>query len=333
MDFSLPGFLATDLETGSLALVSLISRCFSDWSMMMGEVSVGLTALGMLVLIVSVGASAWIREKHRFEERIATAGREIRGLTAAMDQERLARKLDHEAVLTLCHELRTPLSIIDAHAQKISRRTLGMGPDEIKARSGAVREAAARMNGMIGALLVRPEKAEDAGSDSWSHVDLAALIQGCRDRIDTLRSGRIRTSLDFAGYGVLANAAQLEQVFTNLLSNAIKYSPVSSDIEIRGWADGAGQVHVEVSDQGFGIPDNEIEAVFSRYFRASTGQHVPGTGIGLAHVKQVVERHGGGIGVTSIVGEGSVFTVTLPASYPANQNQPETVALEQGELV
>jgi len=103
----------------------------------------------------------------------------------------------------------------------------------------------------------------------------------------------------------------LFQVFSNLLSNAIKYSPGGGLIEISAAKEQASVV-LTVEDHGLGIPKQDFDRLFERYFRGSNVSGIIGTGVGLYLVKMVVELHGGRIVVESSEGSGSTFTVRLP---------------------
>ncbi len=117
---------------------------------------------------------------------------------------------------------------------------------------------------------------------------------------------------------VEGDAGQLNQVLINLIGNAIKFSPQGSTVAI-GLVRGKGEqgretALISVADQGIGIPPEDIDRLFTRFFRArnaDSGQY-PGTGLGLAIVQQVVKRHHGSINIQSTVGEGSTFTVQIP---------------------
>ena len=103
----------------------------------------------------------------------------------------------------------------------------------------------------------------------------------------------------------------LDQIFANLLSNAIKYSGTSRRIDVSVTGN-ALEAEVRVRDYGIGVPADEVGRLFTRFFRASTAKGLPGTGIGLNLVKELVSLHGGDVRVESAAGEGSCFIVTLP---------------------
>jgi signal transduction histidine kinase len=107
------------------------------------------------------------------------------------------------------------------------------------------------------------------------------------------------------------DSSRVEQVLVNLLSNASKYSPSRSRITLSAELV-EGNIQFEVKDEGGGIDPGELEHLFEPYHRCETTRSVPGLGLGLAISKQIVEAHGGKIGVKSNPGKGSTFYFTLP---------------------
>jgi signal transduction histidine kinase len=112
---------------------------------------------------------------------------------------------------------------------------------------------------------------------------------------------------------VLGDAVQLERVMLNLLSNAVKFTPDRGHVSTRLWLED-GEAWLTVADSGIGIPQEEQDALFQKFFRSSTAQAmaIQGTGLGLSIVAGIVAAHGGRIGVDSRLGEGSTFSVRLP---------------------
>ena len=144
-------------------------------------------------------------------------------------------------------------------------------------------------------------------------VDLDALL---RESIDTMQ----QTCPDHTF--VVHSAAQtcligdrdrLGQAFTNLLTNAIKYSPGAGTIEI-DLCSAPDRVTIQVRDHGIGIPREQCDKIFERFYRASgsTQRAIPGLGMGLYIVAEIIKRHEGTISVDSTIGSGSTFTITLP---------------------
>jgi signal transduction histidine kinase len=103
----------------------------------------------------------------------------------------------------------------------------------------------------------------------------------------------------------------MRHIFGNLLSNALKYSPAGGTVDFEVRADAHAFTFV-VRDQGIGIPEADVPRLFETFHRATNVGNIVGTGLGLAIVKRSVDLHGGTIGVRSTLGQGTVFTVTLP---------------------
>ena len=112
---------------------------------------------------------------------------------------------------------------------------------------------------------------------------------------------------------LLADADLIAQALTNLIANAIKYSPVKTEITVEA-RDAVGSLLVEVSDHGYGISADALPRIFEKFYRVPNVEDtdVPGTGLGLALVREIVELHGGRIMVHSEPGVGSTFSVRLP---------------------
>jgi signal transduction histidine kinase len=108
-----------------------------------------------------------------------------------------------------------------------------------------------------------------------------------------------------------ADSARLAQVLDNLLSNAVKFTPAGGSVFVTVSAQDE-TAHLEVRDTGVGIPEDESERLFERFFRASTAANIKGTGLGLSIVRSIVEAHGGTISVRSQVGVGTTVAVDLP---------------------
>ena len=103
----------------------------------------------------------------------------------------------------------------------------------------------------------------------------------------------------------------MKQIAVNLLSNALKYSPPESAVTCAVSADG-DRLHLRVTDRGIGIPAADLPRLFESFHRGTNVGNIQGTGLGLAIVKRSVDLHGGTLSVRSVLGQGTVFTVSLP---------------------
>jgi signal transduction histidine kinase len=103
---------------------------------------------------------------------------------------------------------------------------------------------------------------------------------------------------------------KMKQAISNLLSNALKYSTITKKIFIRLFKT-SNNIHIEVEDQGIGIPENQLSQIFEKFYRVDQKENISGTGLGLTVVKEIIEAHKGKISVESKLGGGSKFSITL----------------------
>jgi two-component system sensor histidine kinase KdpD len=226
-------------------------------------------------------------------------------------------KLRHALLSSISHDLRTPLAAIIGAVTSL--KSFG---DRYDANTRTdllltIEEEAQRLNGFVANLLdmTRLEAGMLAPKRDWVAVDdlMASAVQRARRHI-----GRHPISIKPHSELPLCRLdfVLFEQVLFNLIDNAAKYSPVGSPIELEARQD-AGQVLIEVSDHGSGIPARDLERVFDKFYRIGVTDRRPaGTGLGLAICKGIVEAHGGTIRAISPgpAGDGTVIAVRLPVA-------------------
>jgi signal transduction histidine kinase len=242
---------------------------------------------------------------------------------ASMLEEKLAAErhltqLQRNFVSMASHEFRTPLTIIDGHAQRLSKLSDRLGMEEIVTRAGKVRAAVLRMTHLIDNLLTSTRLLE-SGAGLYFHpqdLELRDLVHDvCQLHRESAPNSTIVEAPGDSPLRMVGDPKLLSQVFDNLLSNAIKYSPRGGAVRISSWAENGGFA-VAVEDRGLGIPPDDVGRLFERYFRGSNVSGIVGTGVGLNLVKMVIDLHGGSVAVDSQLGRGSRFTVRLPMKPP-----------------
>ncbi|UWU16823.1 ATP-binding protein (plasmid) [Rhizobium sullae] len=249
--------------------------------------------------------------------------RQRQELDRLLAQERQVNALQRQFVTMASHEFRTPLAIIDAAAQRLTRTKGELSPQYISEKSGQIRSAVLRMVDLMESILAAGRLETGRISLSLADCNLIDVIASCCARQKEISKEHVfRTNLGELPATMKADRAALEQVFTNLLSNAAKYAPHAPDIHIRGWADERFS-YVSVSDQGIGIDTDDLPKLFQPYYRARSATGIAGTGIGLNIVKQIVELHGGTVTVSSALGHGTTFTVALPQEGAASLTTPQ----------
>ncbi|MHB2019726.1 MAG: sensor histidine kinase [Candidatus Xenobia bacterium] len=243
------------------------------------------------------------REKLRvLELRLAQQNRELRQAN---------EMLTHQMAMT-AHDIRSPLNAIMGNAHMLLHKTL---PAE-KAREllTDIQEIAVRLDSMVGTLL--DVSRVEAGQ---LHLDVQPVeVRMVLEKALATARRHTRHEIVLDGeltLSVLADPVRTLQVLYNLIGNAIKYAPDGGRIEVRV-SRKAAFVLIEVKDSGLGIANHELPKVFDRFFRSRDPRaaSISGHGLGLFIVKTFVEMMGGRIWVTSVPGEGSTFSFTLPAA-------------------
>ncbi len=265
----------------------------------------------------------WVGNDPLTRAAYSTSARQVRGpagerLGAALAYQEItdlmrAIRVQDEFVSSVSHELRTPLTSVLGHLEMLCERE--ELPAEVLAQLRVVERNALRLQALLTDLLHVGQDGEGSLTLQCAVVDLAALVE---DSVEATRP-----TADDAGITVEIDAPdrlpavvdeqRIRQVLDNLLSNAVKYSDVGGTVTVvLRRADDT--IELEVRDLGMGVAPDEVEQVFSRFFRGSGAieRHIPGTGLGLNIVSSIVAAHGGKVSVESEPGVGSAFRVTLP---------------------
>lgn len=251
--------------------------------------------------------------EQKVDERTHQLAEQTKRLEQALEKEHELNGLQRQFVSMVCHEFRTPLAIIDGHAQRLIKRHATLAPDRIEAALGTVRTSVRRLTDLMESVLSASRLEAGAIEMTPAPCDLAEMIDEVVSNYREVNpTYRITADVDALPEQVTLDVKLMRQVVSNLLSNAVKYSPDAAHVRIEAASCDDGGVKIAVHDQGVGIPEGEVEKLFDRFFRASTSTGIAGTGIGLHMVKALVDLHGGRVDIKSEVDVGTTFTVYLP---------------------
>lgn len=270
-------------------------------------------------------------------------------IALAIDRATLAREAMHTAALresdrlkdallgSVTHELRTPLASIKAATSGLLQDDISWSAQERRELLDSIDTSADRLNRLVGNLLDLSRLEAGVAEPEMDWRLMSDVVASTLDQLEL--SGQLRGHVIHVEEPddlplVLMDQEQIQQVLTNLIENALKYSPEGSEIRITArvrddW------LEVAVSDQGIGIPQHEISAIFNKFYRVqqarlpwSAGRPPIGTGLGLAICAAIVQAHGGRIWAESVPGRGATLTFTLPISSERPQGElPEVESL------
>jgi signal transduction histidine kinase len=243
-------------------------------------------------------------------------------LRAEAERVQALERLKGDFLNIAAHELRSPLAIITGYVSMLLDGTL-IDADRHKALL-RIAEKSEEMGQLITEML-DTARMEAIGLDlSVAAIDLLEVLESAIRVIEPVLGAnhQFRRQGRSASLPVMADRARVMAMFINLLDNAIKYSPRGGDITVE-WSHRGGTCQVRVTDQGIGISSEQQSLLFTRFGRLVTPQtsHIRGTGLGLYMAREIARRHGGDIVVTSEVGHGTTFIVTMPLS-PAGPSRP-----------
>lgn len=214
------------------------------------------------------------------------------------------------------HQFRTPLAVIDSSMQRLLRSGREMQPEDIEERARHVRGEVRGLNELIEAALDVVKLDAGQVSADPARCDIEMLVDRVRTRQLEATPGRtltVRIGREVPP-AIETDPLLADQILSNLVSNAVKYSPPTEPVFIRVTAENR-QICFAVEDRGVGIPAEEQEKLFGRFFRASTALDVPGTGVGLSIASQLACLLGGELDFVSRAGIGSTFTLRLPNEW------------------
>ncbi|GAB3381773.1 phosphate regulon sensor histidine kinase PhoR [Massilia agri] len=229
----------------------------------------------------------------------------------ATDTERI-EAMRRDFIANASHELRTPLTVIVGFLE-IAMSDPGLDVATRTAHLELMTEQAHRMQRLIGDMLTLSRLESDEFPLKRERVDMRAMVDSVAAEARALSGGRHEIAVDVDGPDVMGSLEELRSAFANLASNAVRYSPNGGTIRLK-WTRGANDLRFSVTDCGIGIEPIHISRLTERFYRVdkSRSRETQGTGLGLAIVKHVLIRHGGRLSISSVPGQGSTFTASLP---------------------
>ncbi len=308
-------FMQTALRTGKVE--DVFERVRSDGRRFNASVALSLRRDSTGTPIGYVLISKDITEQKRVEEQLRRQNEELEEQNRRIQE---ANRLKSEFLANMSHELRTPLNAIIGFSELLHDGRAG--PVSIKQKSyvGDVLSSARHLLQLINDVLDL-SKVESGKMEFFPEpVDPAKVVNEVCDILRTLTARKriaLRTEIDPQLTEVMLDPAKLKQVLFNYLSNALKFTPEEGRVTIRMRLEGRDDLLLEVEDTGIGIRAEDLPRLFVEFQQldASASKKYPGTGLGLALTKRIVEAQGGMVGVTSAPGQGSVFSARLPLSY------------------
>ena len=255
-------------------------------------------------LVLSISAKAMLDE-HGHREGTVLAFSDVTDLVAAL-------RAKDDFLAGVSHELRTPLTSIRGYTELLAMDD--SMPEDVHAGLQVIERNADQLSTLIDDLLgttTGPAELHPVPADLVEIVRqsvAAAEVRAAEAGVDLHVETPSRLELH-------CDPVRIGQVLDNLLSNAVKYSPDGGPVTVRA-SRVAGELRCEVADHGTGLSGEDTENVFGRFFRSRQARQsrVAGLGLGLSIAEQIVEQHGGRIRCDSVLGEGTVFTMTLPGT-------------------
>ncbi len=284
-------------------------------------------AVGGLTLLGSIffGYSQRVKRKEREKELALQRERDRADDLAALT------KAKTDFFNNINHELRTPLSLVLAPLQDARKKVKNV---DLQNDIDMAIKNSKRLVSLTDEIMDLAKLDNGKLKVEKSDLHLSTFIQRVFFSFSSLAESRgISQSLDVDlpdDFGIHVDVPKLEKILNNLISNAIKYSESGDSITLemdRSLLEKESQLSIRIIDTGLGIPQDEIDHIFDRYYQSSVTLQSAGTGIGLAFVKELCELLGGVIKVESRVGKGSMFSIVLPVE----QVTVKSISIDESE--
>jgi len=253
------------------------------------------------------------RAQTELERKVEERTRELK---LALEEVKAVSRRKTDFISAVSHELRTPLTSIKGYASILLTSKLGKVPENIRTRLEKINRHSDELTHLVNDLLDIARIESGRMEMKKEKQDIKSMVAQVADLLSVqLKNKEIDFLIQIPEDAQTAHVdhSQINRVFINIIGNAIKFTPERGKITISA-SSLNGEIQVEITDSGCGIPEKAQEAIFEEFYRVDNNinQEVKGTGLGLSLVKQIIEAHNGKIWVTSKTGKGSTFSFTLP---------------------
>ena len=270
------------------------------------EVSLSFYFKGEILYIIAFIVD--ITERKRNE----TARSEIQ---EALEKEKQLNEIKSRFMSIASHEFRTPLSTILSSATLLSKYVNTEDHSRRERHVDRIKNAVHSLNNILEDFLSLGRLEEGKISINLTEFDISELILTLIEEMNSLLKGGQQITVKQKGDDfVITDKRILKNIMTNLLTNAIKFSPDGASIKIYIDNSTAG-LKIEVADEGIGVPADEIENLFSSFYRARNAVNIQGTGLGLHIIKRYLKLLGGDIHIDTVLDQGSSFNITIPCKH------------------
>ena len=296
----------------------------------MVPIGLGGRVIGMIYVLTIREPRGWTESEASAVQQVAAfVGRAIVEADYRAHQSEYVERLERldrqktDFLATVSHELRTPLTSISGYLELLQDEDAGALTREQHRMLEVIDRNTSRLRGLIEDLLVLNRIESGGLKVNVAPVSMRELITHTGQELSPLaRSGAVGLDIDAGPDAAIVQGdrGHLHRAVVNIVSNAIKFSRAGGVVTLRCTLDqGTGRVLVTCQDRGIGIPAVDQGQLFTRFYRASnaTDQAIPGTGLGLTIVKQIIEDNGGELRLTSVEGEGTTVVMDLPLSVGA----------------
>jgi PAS domain S-box-containing protein len=234
-------------------------------------------------------------------------------LSEALDKEKQLNEIKSRFVSMASHEFRTPLSTVLSSASLLEKYKTTEEQDKRSRHIDKIKNSVKHLNDILEDFLSLGKLDEGRVETHRSECDLDDFLHEAADEMRGLLKQGQHIEVNYKGQAIIvADKKLLKNVIINLVTNAIKFSGEGSKITLTAMVN--GKAVISVSDQGIGVPEEDLPHLFSSFFRGANAVNIQGTGLGLHIVKRYIDLMGGDVDVKSKLNEGTTITFSIPVN-------------------